>query len=147
MGAAGLTCSSSEMSAKGKSGIEINIEKVPVREDGMTPYEILLSESQERMLVCVKKGCEIEVIDIFKKWDLDATIIGHVTNDQMMTVKLSGQIVSRIPSSSLVLGGGAPVYKRETKRPAYMDENAKLNLKDYPTKQNWNEIENILKTN
>jgi len=140
MGAAGLTCSSSEMSAKGKSGIEINIEKVPVREDGMTPYEILLSESQERMLVCVKNGCEKEVSDIFKKWDLDATIIGHVTNDQQMTVKLSGQIVSQIPSRSLVLGCGAPVYKRETKCPAYMEQISNLNLKDYPTKQNWNEV-------
>ncbi len=140
MGAAGLTCSSSEMSAKGKSGIEINIEKVPVREDGMTPYEILLSESQERMLVCVKKGCEKEVMDIFRKWDLDATIIGRVTDDRQMTVKLNGQIVSQIPSASLVLGGGAPVYKRQSKRPAYMEQISKINLKDYPTNQNWNEV-------
>jgi len=140
MGAAGLTCSSSEMSAKGNAGIEINIEKVPVREDGMTPYEILLSESQERMLVCVKKGREQEVMDIFTKWDLDATIIGQVTNDQMMTVKLNGQIVSQIPSHSLVLGGGAPVYKRETKRPAYMEQTAKLDLRDYTLYQNWNDV-------
>ncbi len=131
MGAAGLTCSSSEMSAKGNAGIEINIEKVPVREDGMTPYEILLSESQERMLICVKKGCEQEVMDIFTKWDLDAAIIGQVTNDQMMTVKLDGKIVSQIPSNSLVLGGGAPVYRRESKRPAYMDQISKLNLNDF----------------
>ncbi|MGH8014650.1 MAG: phosphoribosylformylglycinamidine synthase subunit PurL [Candidatus Zixiibacteriota bacterium] len=140
MGAAGLTCSSSEMSAKGNSGIEIDIEKVPVREEGMTPYEILLSESQERMLVCVKKGKEKEVTDAFRKWDLDATIIGKVTNDQKMTVKLDGRIVSQIPSSSLVLGGGAPVYKRETKRPAYMDKITKLNLEDYSSNKNWNEI-------
>ncbi len=140
MGAAGLTCSSSEMSAKGNAGIEINIEKVPVREDGMTPYEILLSESQERMLVCVKKGREKEVTDIFTKWDLDATIIGQVTNDQMMTVKLDGKIVSQIPSNSLVLGGGAPVYQRESKRPAYMEQLSKLSLKDYPTNQNWNDV-------
>ncbi len=140
MGAAGLTCSSSEMSAKGNAGIEINIEKVPVRDDSMTPYEILLSESQERMLVCVKKGREQEVMDIFTKWDLDATIIGQVTNDQMMTVKLNGEIVSRIPSHSLVLGGGAPIYRRETKRPAYMEQTAKLNLKDYPLNQNWNNV-------
>ncbi len=140
MGAAGLTCSASEMSAKGNSGIEIDIVKVPVREDGMTPYEILLSESQERMLVCVKKGREQDVMDIFQKWDLDATVIGRVTDDQMMTVKLNGQIISQIPSSSLVLGGGAPVYRRESNRPAYMDQIAKLNLKDYPTSQNWNEV-------
>ena len=140
MGAAGLTCSSSEMSAKGKAGIEINIEKVPVRENGMTPYEILLSESQERMLVCVKKGREQEVTDIFTKWDLDATIIGCVTNDRMMTVKLNGEIVSQIPSNSLVLGGGAPIYHRETKRPAYMEQTTELNLNDYPLKQNWNDV-------
>lgn len=140
MGAAGLTCSSSEMSAKGNSGIEINIESVPVREDGMTPYEILLSESQERMLVCVKKGKEKEVTDIFKKWDLDATIIGHVTGGSQMTVKLDGKVVSQIPSESLVLGGGAPVYYRETKRPAYMEQISKINPDDYPKSQNWNEV-------
>ena len=140
MGAAGLTCSSSEMSAKGKSGVEINIDRVPVREDAMTPYEILLSESQERMLVCVKKGREKDVIDIFNKWDLDATIIGHVTDDKLMTVKLNGKTVSQIPSDCLVLGGGAPVYKRETRRPDYIDRISNLNLKDYPSEQNWNEV-------
>jgi len=140
MGAAGLTCSSSEMSAKGKSGIEIDIEKVPVREDGMTPYEILLSESQERMLVCVRKGCEKEVNEVFKKWDLDATIIGHVTNDRLMTVKQDGRVVSQIPSEFLVLGGGAPVYRREMRRPGYIEKSSQLKLNDYPTTQNWDEI-------
>jgi len=139
MGAAGLTCSSSEMSAKGKSGIEINIDAVPVRETGMTPYEILLSESQERMLVCVKIGKEEDVKAIFDKWNLDSTIIGHVTGDGLMTVKLDGQIVSQIPSDCLVLGGGAPVYKREAKRPEYMDKMAELSLDKYPQNRNWNE--------
>jgi len=139
MGAAGITCSSSEMSAKGECGIEINIDQVPVREDGMTPYEILLSESQERMLVCVKKGCEKQVTEIFDKWDLDAVIIGQVTGDKMMTVRLNGQIVSQIPSNELVLGGGAPVYHRESKRPDYLDETEKLNFNDYELIVDWNE--------
>lgn len=140
MGAAGITCSSSEMSAKGQSGVEINIEKVPVRENGMTPYEILLSESQERMLVCVKKGREKDVMEIFDKWDLDATIIGHVTDDNLMTVKNDGKVVAQIESETLVLGGGAPVYKRESKKPEYIDKLSELNLNDYPSNQNWNEI-------
>lgn len=140
MGAAGITCSSSEMSAKGKSGVELHLDKVPVRETGMTPYEILLSESQERMLVCVKKGNENAVQEVFDKWGLDSTIIGHVTSDGMMTCKLDGQIVSRAPSESLVLGGGAPVYHRETKKPQYIDKLAKINLNDYPLDKNWNEV-------
>ena len=137
MGAAGLTCSSSEMSAKGQAGIEINIDKVPVRESGMTPYEILLSESQERMLVCVKKGNEAAVQKIFAKWGLDCAIIGQVTSDKMMTVKLNGEIVARIPSVDLVLGGGAPVYKRESKRPAYIDALSSLDLGRFPSNRDW----------
>ena len=139
MGAAGLTCSSAEMSAKGESGILIHIDRVPVRETGMVPYETLLSESQERMLVCVKKGNEQKVKDIFDKWDLDSTVVGEVTSDGRMTVMLYGQEVSSIPSRSLVLGGDAPVYTRETKRPAYMDEIVKINLGDYPLDKDWNE--------
>jgi phosphoribosylformylglycinamidine synthase II len=140
MGAAGITCSSSEMSARGKSGIEIHIDQVPVREPGMTPYEILLSESQERMLVCVKKGKEHKVKEVFDKWGLDSTIIGRVISDGLMTVKLDGQVVSQIPSEVLVLGGGAPVYHREKRRPVYIDKIVKINLNDYPLDQNWNEI-------
>lgn len=139
MGAAGLTCSSSEMSARGQAGMEIEIEKVPVREPKMTPYEILLSESQERMLVCVKAGREAEVKQVFDKWGLDSTIIGKVTDDGMMTVKLNGQVVSRIPSDVLVLGGGAPIYHRETKRPAYMDQLNSLDLKSLATNRDWNQ--------
>lgn len=140
MGAAGITCSCTEMSAKGESGIEIDIDKVPVREPGMIPYETLLSESQERMLVCVKKGKENDVKRVFDKWGLDSTIIGQVTNDGLFTVKLNGEIVSQIPSDVLVLGGGAPIYKRETTRPAYMDEISRLDLNDYSLDQNWNDI-------
>jgi phosphoribosylformylglycinamidine synthase len=140
MGAAGITCSSSEMSAKGKAGVVLDIEKVPVREPGMTPYEILLSESQERMLVCVKKGCEEKVHRIFSKWGLDSTIIGEVTDDGLMTVKLHGEIVSQVPSEALVLGGGAPVYHRETKRPSYMDQLQEISLDEYSPVQDWNKV-------
>ncbi len=140
MGAAGITCSSSEMSAKGESGIEINIEDVPVREEKMTPYEILLSESQERMLVCVKKGMTDAVTEVFDKWGLDSKVVGKVTDDKLFTVKLNGEIVSQIPSDCLVLGGGAPVYTRETKRPDYIDEITKINLDDYSLDHDWNEI-------
>ena len=139
MGAAGITCSSAEMSAKGEVGVVIDIDKVPVREPGMIPYETLLSESQERMLVCVKKGKEADVMAVFDKWGLDSTIIGEVTNDKMFTVKLDGEIVSQIPSDSLVLGGGAPIYNRETKRPEYMDEIVKLSLDDYSLNRDWND--------
>ncbi|MBU8933981.1 MAG: phosphoribosylformylglycinamidine synthase subunit PurL [candidate division Zixibacteria bacterium] len=138
MGAAGITCSCTEMSAKGESGIEIDIDKVPVREPGMIPYETLLSESQERMLVCVKKGKEAAVTEVFDKWGLDSTIIGKVTSDGLFTVKLHGEVVSQIPSEVLVLGGGAPIYHRETKRPAYMDQIVKLNMTDYATDRDWN---------
>jgi phosphoribosylformylglycinamidine synthase len=139
MGAAGITCSSAEMSARGRSGVELDIEKTPVRETGMTPYEILLSESQERMLVCVKKGKEKEVRDIFDKWGLDSTIIGRVTSDGMFTVRLHGEVVSRIPSESLALGGGTPVYQRETSRPAYMDELKALDLRQISLDRDWND--------
>ncbi len=140
MGAAGITCSSSEMSAKGEAGVVLDLEKVPVREEGMTPYEILLSESQERMLVCVKKGREAEVTEVFDKWGLDSTIIGHVTSDGLMTSKWHGDVVSQVPSYELVLGGGAPVYRRDTKRPAYMDDIVKLELDKYTVDHDWNDI-------
>lgn len=139
MGAAGITCSCSEMSAKGESGVEIEINKVPVRESGMTPYEILLSESQERMLVCVKQGKEDAVREVFDKWDLDSTTIGHVTSDGLMTVKLDGEIVAQIPSDVLVLGGGAPIYHRESKRPSHLDELNSIDLSKYSTDRDWND--------
>jgi phosphoribosylformylglycinamidine synthase len=139
MGAAGLTCSSSEMAARGKAGIEINIDLVPVREPHMSPYEILLSESQERMLVCVKKGNEAAVKKVFDKWGLDSTLVGKVTDDGFMTVTLNGTVVSRIPADSLVLGGSAPIYHRETKRPAYMQEINNLDLNDFMPNRNWSE--------
>ncbi len=126
MGAAGLTCSSSEMSAKGNAGMEIELSHVPVREDNMTPYEIMLSESQERMLLVVEKGHEADIKKIFGKWDLHAVIIGRVTGDGRLRVKYQDQVFADIPAKELVLGGGAPVYKREAAKPDYIDELKKL---------------------
>ncbi|MDI6783409.1 MAG: phosphoribosylformylglycinamidine synthase subunit PurL, partial [bacterium] len=101
MGAAGLTCSSCEMPAKGRSGIEIDVAKVPRRATGMTPYEVMLSESQERMLICGKKGYENKIKQIFKKWDLEAVVIGKVTTDGFMRVKDGEKTVAAIPVLSL----------------------------------------------
>jgi phosphoribosylformylglycinamidine synthase II len=122
MGAAGLTCSSAETSAKGECGMELELSLVPTREDDMTPYEIMLSESQERMLLIVKKGHEEEIQNIFEKWDLHAVIIGKVTRGKKLRVKYDGKIFAEIPSDVLVLGGGAPVYERKAARPAYLNE-------------------------
>jgi len=119
MGAAGLTCSTSEMGARGGSGIEIDVRHVPQRESGMTPYEIMLSESQERMLLVVKKGREADVEEIFEKWDLHAAHIGEVTPDGVLRVKDHGKTVAEIPNAALV--DQAPVYDRPTSRPAYLD--------------------------
>ena len=124
MGAAGLTCSTSEMGARGGSGIEIDVSHVPQRETGMTPYEIMLSESQERMLLVVKKGREAEVEAIFEKWDLHAAHIGDVMTDGMLRVRHHGEIVAEIPNGPLV--DEAPVYNRPVARPAYLDEVVKL---------------------
>src|SRR4051812_15275506 len=120
MGAAGLTCSTCEMGSRGGAGIEIDVMHVPQRETGMTPYEIMLSESQERMLLVVKKGREAEVEQIFEKWDLHAAHIGEVTTDGVMRVKDHGRVVAEIPNTALV--DDAPVYDRPTARPAYIDE-------------------------
>ena len=126
MGAAGLTCSTSEMGARGGSGIEIDVKDVPQRESGMTPYEIMLSESQERMLLVVKRGREEEVERIFEKWDLHAVRIGHVTDDGVLRVKANGEVVAEIPNKALV--DEAPVYQRPRSRPAYLDEVRELDL-------------------
>ena len=119
MGAAGLTCSTSEMGARGGSGIEIDVKDVPQRETGMTPYEIMLSESQERMLLVVKRGREAEVERIFDKWDLHAARIGEVTADGVLRVKSGGRVVAEIPNTALV--DEAPVYERPMSRPDYLD--------------------------
>ena len=119
MGAAGITCSTSEMSAKGGCGMNIYLDRVPTRQENMLPFEILLSESQERMLVVVKKGKEAEVLRIFEKWDLNCVEIGVVTEGNQLRYFMNGELVAQAPADSLVLGGGAPVYEREYKEPAY----------------------------
>jgi len=121
MGAAGITCSTCEMSAKGNAGMRIHADRVPMREEGMTPYEVLLSESQERMLIVCKPGRESDLESIFEKWDLHAVDIGEVTSTGNVEVFWHGGRVAEVPAHHLVLGGGAPVYIRETVRPAYLD--------------------------
>jgi len=119
MGAAGIICSTAEMSEKGEHGMEIWLDKVPMRQDNMLPFELLISESQERMLVVIEKGHEKEIEDIFAKWDLNCKQIGVVTKDTSLKFHMNGEIVADVPSESLVLGGGAPVYHRDYKEPAY----------------------------
>lgn len=128
MGAAGITCSTCEMSAAGNVGMEIYLDRVPTRQDNMLPYEILLSESQERMLVVVQKGKEQIVKDIFDKWDLHAEEIGHVTDTGRIRYFMDGSLVGDVPAESLVLGGGAPQYKREYTEPAYYQEFKKFDI-------------------
>ena len=132
MGAAGITCSTSEMSAKGKSGMSIDLNRVPAREAGMSAYELMLSESQERMLVVVRRGKESAVQEIFRKWDLHAEIIGEVTETGRLEVSYRGEKVADIPADSLVLGGGAPVYLRESKLPGYIAAAASFNQDSLP---------------
>jgi phosphoribosylformylglycinamidine synthase len=127
MGAAGLTCSTCEMGARGGAGVEIDVALVPQRETGMTPYEIMLSESQERMLLVVKKGREAEVERIFEKWDLHAVHIGQVTNDNRMRVKDHGTVVADIPNRALT--DEAPLYRRPTAEPAWLVDAQSLDLK------------------
>jgi phosphoribosylformylglycinamidine synthase len=140
MGAAGIICSTSEMSEKGGHGMKINLDKVPLRQKDMDPFEILLSESQERMLVVVKKGQEKVVEDIFKKWDLNAEIIGEVIAEDRLYFYKNDEMVADVPASSLVLGGGAPVYDREYKKPAYIDEYKKFSIDDVPEPRNIREV-------
>ena len=126
MGAAGLTCSTTEMGSRGGAGIEIDVSLVPQRETGMTPYEIMLSESQERMLLVVKRGREADVEAVFEKWDLHAVHIGDVTDDGMLRVKSHGEVVAEIPNRALT--DEAPVYRRPMERPDYLDEVQTLDL-------------------
>ena len=128
MGAAGITCSSNEMSAAGKHGMDLWLDKVPTRQADMKDWEILLSESQERMLVVVKKGKEDVVNAIFDKWDLSCEEIGVVTKGDRVRYFMHGELVGDLPCRDLVLGGGAPVYHREWSEPAYYQEWKKFNI-------------------
>jgi phosphoribosylformylglycinamidine synthase II len=132
MGAAGIICSNSEMSAKGEHGMVIWLDKVPTRQENMKPFEILLSESQERMLIVVHKGREAEVQAVFDKWDLNCVQIGEVTDTKRLEYFMNGEKVADVPADDLVLGGGAPVYEREYREPAYYQEYQKFNINDVP---------------
>jgi phosphoribosylformylglycinamidine synthase subunit PurL len=120
MGAAGITCSTSEMSAKGNAGMEIDLDHVPLRDENMSAYEIMLSESQERMLVVVEKGKEKIAKKIFDKWDLNCVQIGKIIEEEKIKINHRGNSEAEVPAFDLVLGGGAPVYTRETKEPEYL---------------------------
>ena len=138
MGAAGLTCSTCEMGARGGAGIEIDVMHVPQRETGMTPYETMLSESQERMLLVVKKGREADVERIFEKWDLHAVRVGEVIPEQRMRVKDHGRMVADIPNRALT--DEAPVYRRPTAEPAYLREAQQLSLASLGTPKSAAEV-------
>lgn len=128
MGAAGIICSTSEMSEKGGQGMRIDLDKVPLRQKNMEAWEILLSESQERMLIVIEKGKEAEVEAIFEKWDLNCMEIGEVIDEDRLLFYHNGELMADVPASTLVLGGGAPVYDREYKEPAYYQEYKKFTI-------------------
>jgi phosphoribosylformylglycinamidine synthase len=128
MGAAGITCSCSEMSAKGESGIKIDLDKVPVREEDMNAYEMILSESQERMLIVVEKGKEQIVQATIKSLKNSPLNIGEVTEGGQLKYYMCGELVADIPADDLVLGGGAPIYEREYSEPSYYQEFKKFSI-------------------
>ncbi len=127
MGAAGIICSTSEMSAKGEVGMRIDLDKVPTRQKNMKAWELLLSESQERMLLVAEKGRENEVTKIFEKWDLPCSVIGEVTDDGILNFYMNNELEASLPAYDLVLGGGAPQYDREFREPKYLNEIKKFN--------------------
>lgn len=143
MGAAGITCSTSEMSAKGNHGMIIWLDKVPLRQPDMQPFEILLSESQERMLVVVKKGREEEIKKVFEKWDLNCVQIGVVTKEPILRYYFYDELVAEIPSDALVVGGGAPVYIREYKEAEYYTKNKNFDISKVPDIKDTDEFEKV----
>lgn len=140
MGAAGIICSTSEMSAKGEHGMDIWLDKVPMRQPNMVPFELLLSESQERMLIVVKKGKEPEIQAIFDKWDLNCAQIGVVTKGDTLNFYMHGELAAEVPAESLVLGGGAPVYQREYKEPAYFQQFKKFDIHQVTQPENLKDV-------
>ena len=140
MGAAGITCSTSEMSAKSETGMDVWLDKVPLRQADMKPWEILLSESQERMLVVIKKGMEAAAEAVFDKWEITHAQIGVVTDTGRVRYYMNGELEGDIPAESLVLGGGAPVYKREWETPAYFEKIAAFNDEHIPVPADLKEV-------
>jgi phosphoribosylformylglycinamidine synthase len=135
MGAAGIICSTAEMSAKGEVGMRIDLDKVPTRQSNMKTWELLLSESQERMLLVATKGREQEVTKVFTKWDLPCSVIGEVTDDGILNFFKNGELEASLPAYELVLGGGAPQYDREYNEPGYFVEIKKFNPHDVEVPQ------------
>ncbi len=138
MGAAGLTSSSVEMAARGQLGIWLDLDRVPTRAQGMTPYEILLSESQERMLLVARAGCEDQVRDVFAKWDLEAVVVGRVTDDGLFRASYGGREVARLPIA--LLTDEAPVYDRPARAPSDLDARQRLRLEEIPQPHDWNAV-------
>lgn len=147
MGAAGIICSTSEMAAKGKSGMKIDLSLVPLRQKNIEAWEILLSESQERMLLCVKKGKEKIVEDIFNKWELNCVQIGEVIAEDKLLFYYKGELIADVPANSLVLGGGAPVYDREYQEPADFATNQSFDINTVSLNIDLKDIANFLTTN
>jgi phosphoribosylformylglycinamidine synthase len=141
MGAAGLTSSSVEMAARAGSGIDLDLSKVPMRETGMTPYELCLSESQERMLMVVKKGSEQEALDVFKKWDLEAAVIGTVTESGRVVMRMGADVYADVPAGLLTRG---VEYERPRSRPTYLDRVQELDQKDIPDSKDGENVESQL---
>jgi phosphoribosylformylglycinamidine synthase subunit PurL len=138
MGAAGITCSTTEMSARAKTGMDIDLNKVPLREKDMTPYEIMLSESQERMLIIVQPEHEANIRSVFKKWDLHCEVIGKVSNSGRVVVQMDGKVVADAPAATMALGEGAPVYYRESKEPSYLSSVRNLDVNSLPEPADYN---------
>ena len=140
MGAAGIACSTSEMSARAGTGMDIDLDRVPLRESDMSAYEIMLSESQERMLVAVTPKDEAAIKGIFSKWDLNAEVVGKVTGDGILRIRRHGKLEAEIPAKTLALGEGAPVYVRESKRPDYLDKVAAFDPSKIPQPTDLNDV-------
>ncbi|MBS1578973.1 MAG: phosphoribosylformylglycinamidine synthase subunit PurL [Bacteroidetes bacterium] len=140
MGAAGIICSTAEMSAKGEVGMRIDLDKVPTRQKNMKAWELLLSESQERMLMVVEKGREQEVINVFEKWDLSCSTIGEVTDDGLLKFYMNENLEATIPAYELVLGGGAPQYTREYAEPKYFEKINEFKIDDVKDIHSNNEL-------
>jgi phosphoribosylformylglycinamidine synthase subunit PurL len=140
MGAAGIICSTAEMSAKGEVGMRIDLDKVPTRQQNMKAWELLLSESQERMLLVVEKGKEDVVRKVFDKWDLESSVIGEVTTDGLLSFYINGELEAQIPAQELVLGGGAPQYNRDFRRPAYFDKIENFDINQIEEPENLKEL-------
>lgn len=147
MGAAGIICSTSEMSEKGGCGMKIDLDKVPLRQQNMLPFEILLSESQERMLIVIEKGKEADAEEVFKKWDINYAIIGEVTEGDNLEFFQKGELVAKVPASTLVLGGGAPVYEREYKEAQYLKEIEKYDINNVPVPSDMREVAKAMLNN